>query len=251
MSINVLIIEDEFTIALDIEVRLKKMGFGVVGIADNADKAIRLADEEAPDIILLDIFLEGSKDGVEIAKQINNELSIPFIFLTANADEATFKNALNVLPYGYILKPFKDIDLKHAIDLALLKFKSDLEKRKKIEFAQSILATALEKQNNENLFIKEKNIVHKIEMNTIFWLEALDNYTCIYTTTKRYTIHSFLKDVLNNLPIGKFVRTHRSYAVAQDKIKSIREDKVILVDETEISLSRTYKNAIVDQLNIL
>lgn len=125
MSTNVLIIEDEFTIALDIEVRLKKMGFGVVGIADNADKAIRLADEEAPDIILLDIFLEGSKDGVEIAKQINNELSIPFIFLTANADEATFKNALNVLPYGYILKPFKDIDLKHAIDLALLKFKSE------------------------------------------------------------------------------------------------------------------------------
>lgn len=251
MPISVLVVEDEFAIALDIEMRLKKMGFDVTGIAENDDTAIKMAEEEAPQLILMDIHLEGSKNGIEIAKQVHDELHIPVVFLTAHADSATFQQALKANPYGYVLKPFKDVDLKNTIELAYSKYKDDLDKRKKVEFAQNILATALEKENNNSFFVKEKNIVHKIDLQDIFWIEALDNYTNIHTSSKRYTIHSYLRDVLISLPEEKFLRTHRSFAVAKDKISIIKEDKIVLLNQTEVALSRSYKNVIIEQIKIL
>ena len=134
---SIVIVEDEFSIALDIEMRLKKMDYNIIGSTDNADSAYVLVEEENPDLVLMDINLKGEKSGIDAAKHLFTELNIPVVFLTAQKDSKTFNEALEAEPYGYILKPFQDLDLKNAIELAIRKHNIDLEKKKVFELEKS------------------------------------------------------------------------------------------------------------------
>lgn len=118
---RILIVEDEKIIAIDLQRRLERFGYSVVGMAGEGSEAVSLALELNPDIILMDIMLGGSMDGVEAAKAIKKYKDIPFIFLTAYTDEKTLERAKEVQPYGYILKPFKERELYTTIDIALYK----------------------------------------------------------------------------------------------------------------------------------
>ncbi|MDX9897589.1 MAG: EAL domain-containing protein [Spirochaetia bacterium] len=118
---RILIVEDEKIIAIDLQRRLERFGYSVVGMAGEGHEAVSLALELNPDIILMDIMLGGGMDGVEAAKTIKNVKDIPFIFLTAYTDEKTLERAKEVQPYGYILKPFKERELYTTIDIALYK----------------------------------------------------------------------------------------------------------------------------------
>jgi diguanylate cyclase (GGDEF)-like protein/PAS domain S-box-containing protein len=118
---RVLIVEDEKIIAIDLQRRLERFGYAVVGIAGEGEEAVSMALELEPDIILMDIMLAGTMDGVEAARTIKSKKDIPFIFLTAYTDEKTIERAKEVQPYGYILKPFKERELYTTIDIALYK----------------------------------------------------------------------------------------------------------------------------------
>ena len=118
---RILIVEDEKIIAIDLQRRLERFGYNVVGMAGEGAEAVTLALELEPDIILMDIMLAGGIDGVQAAKTIKASKDIPFIFLTAYTDEKTLERAKEVQPYGYILKPFKERELYTTIDIALYK----------------------------------------------------------------------------------------------------------------------------------
>lgn len=126
---KLLIVEDEKIIALDLQRRLERFGYSVVGTAGDGEEAIRQAGELDPDMILMDIMLSGSMNGIEAAKVIKERHGIPIIFLTAFADEPTLERAKEVEPYGYILKPFKERELYSTIDIAL--YKHSMERRLK------------------------------------------------------------------------------------------------------------------------
>jgi diguanylate cyclase (GGDEF)-like protein/PAS domain S-box-containing protein len=136
---NILIVEDEKIIALDLQRRLERFGYSVVGMASDGPEAIRLATERSPDIILMDIMLAGSMDGIEASKQIRAQLGIPVIFLTAYTDEKTLERAKEVEPFGYILKPFKERELYTTIDIALYKNSIDKKLRKQERLFSAIL----------------------------------------------------------------------------------------------------------------
>ena len=119
MAINILVVEDESIVRKDIERSLTKLGYNVVAQADTGEKAIELARENRPDIALMDIMLKGEMSGIEAADSIKKIIDIPVIFLTAYADEATLAKAKITEPHGYILKPFKEIDL-HTTNLSHL-----------------------------------------------------------------------------------------------------------------------------------
>lgn len=121
MKTKILIVEDEILVALDIESLLNKMNFNVVGIATNYDEAILSVKESTPDIILMDIHLENSKDGIEATRAIQKIQNIPIIYLTAYHDEKTVNRAIETNPVSYLLKPFKIEELKSTIMLALFK----------------------------------------------------------------------------------------------------------------------------------
>jgi diguanylate cyclase (GGDEF)-like protein/PAS domain S-box-containing protein len=124
---KILIVEDEKIIALDLQRRLERFGYSVVGMASDGPEAISQAKEREPDIILMDIMLAGGMDGIEAAKQIRAKFAIPVIFLTAYTDEKTLERAKEVEPFGYILKPFKERELYTTIDIAL--YKNSIERR--------------------------------------------------------------------------------------------------------------------------
>jgi diguanylate cyclase (GGDEF)-like protein/PAS domain S-box-containing protein len=118
---RILIVEDEKIIAIDLQRRLERFGYTVVGMVGEGENAVSLALELQPDIILMDIMLAGKMDGIDAAKTIKTSQDIPFIFLTAYTDEKTLERAKEVEPYGYILKPFKERELYTTIDIALYK----------------------------------------------------------------------------------------------------------------------------------
>ncbi len=125
MKYSVLIIEDEPAIAHEIAFNVTDRGFNVAAVIHNSDKAIDFLHSHHPDVVLLDIRLEGSKSGIEIGELINTKYKIPFIYLTSYADQDTIEKASATLPYGYIVKPFKDEDIAPAIHMALAQSKKE------------------------------------------------------------------------------------------------------------------------------
>lgn len=122
MKRNILIVEDEIVTAMDIKEALISLGYNVIGIANSIKKAIKLLDENSCDLALLDITLKNNEDGIELSEIVAKKYNIPFVFLTANDKKHTIDRAIKHEPYGYILKPFKDAELKVTVELALKKF---------------------------------------------------------------------------------------------------------------------------------
>lgn len=114
-----LIVEDETLIAEELSERLKRFGFSVIAAVDTADKGIRIAIAERPDLVLMDIRLKGKKDGIEAAAEIRQRVDVPIVYLTAYSDRITLDRAKETEPYGYVLKPFHERELQVTIELAM------------------------------------------------------------------------------------------------------------------------------------
>lgn len=116
---RILIVEDEVIIAMEIQLRLENEGFAVCGPASTGEKAIRLAREKEPDVVLMDITLRGDMDGLETARRIQNERPVPVIFLSASDNQTILKQIQDNRMGGFVPKPFNESDLIAAIRLAL------------------------------------------------------------------------------------------------------------------------------------
>jgi PAS domain S-box-containing protein/putative nucleotidyltransferase with HDIG domain len=136
---NILVVEDERIVALDIKSRLEVLGYSVCGIVETGEKSISAAEEKKPDLVLMDIMLEGEMDGIEAAAKIQSMFDIPVIFLSAYSDDFTIQRAKISEPYGYILKPFDGKDLHTHIEMAIYKH----GKEKKLKEMESRLAITL------------------------------------------------------------------------------------------------------------
>jgi DNA-binding LytR/AlgR family response regulator len=177
--------------------------------------------------------------GIEAADQIKQKLNIPVIFLTAYADESTLNKAKITEPYGYIIKPFKEIDLHTSIEMALYKHEKNKDILKERDFLYSLVEG---KDSSDILFVKSNQKLVKVKTNEIFFVEALKDYVTINTVNARYTIHSTMKDIEKKLPSNEFVRVHRSFIVRLDKIVAIDHSNVILEDDKkEIPIGGSYK----------
>lgn len=121
------IVEDESIVAIDLKGRLQAMGYRVPGISNNAEDAIEEIRTHRPDLVLMDIVLKGEMDGIAAAAIIKEEMDIPVVYLTAYSEDSTVSRAKLTEPFGYILKPFMERDLRIAIEIAL--YKSSMEKR--------------------------------------------------------------------------------------------------------------------------
>jgi DNA-binding NarL/FixJ family response regulator len=116
---RVLIVEDDRVVALDLESMLRDFGFSPCSIAHSAEEALRVATDQAPDLVLMDIRLEGEPDGVWAAQRLRDQLGLRVIYLTANSDLSTVERAKATEPCGYLLKPIRPLDLRCCLELAL------------------------------------------------------------------------------------------------------------------------------------
>ena len=122
---SILIVEDETVIARELESMLAALGYEVMGFTLSGEAALRFLDLRKPNLVLMDIVLQGEMDGVETATAIRGRWSIPVVYVTGYADAATIDRVKRTEPYGYILKPFSEEDLKVTIELALHRHRSD------------------------------------------------------------------------------------------------------------------------------
>jgi response regulator RpfG family c-di-GMP phosphodiesterase len=125
---QILVVEDEGIVAADIQDRLISLGYDVPATVASGEEAILKIPHLSPDLVLMDIVLQGEKDGIEIAEEIRQRFEIPVVFLTAHADDSTLKRAKVAEPFAYILKPFEEKELQTALEMALYKHKVERER---------------------------------------------------------------------------------------------------------------------------
>ena len=246
---NILIVEDESIVAKDIQHSLKKLGYTVVGMCSTGEDAIQTAEETKPDLVLMDIMLKGEMSGIEAAGQIREKFNIPIIYLTAYADESTLSKAKVSEPYGYIIKPFKEIDLHTSIEMAIYKHEKETDVKKERDFLYSIVEN---KESKDIIFVKSNSRLVKVKTSDIYFVEALKDYVVINTNTARYTIHSTMKDIEKKLPYSDFIRVHRSFIVRIDKIVAIEQPNLILEEDKKlIPIGGSYKDDLAKRLNMI
>jgi DNA-binding LytR/AlgR family response regulator len=232
---KILIVEDEPIIATDIEMTLEDLGYNVVGVEDNAAEAYAAIGKLQPDLVLLDINLEGDVDGVMLAQDINANFQIPFVYLTSNADNLTINRVKRTKPAGFILKPFNEKDLKSNIEIAL--FTGKEKDKKSTDYLQEF-------------FVKDGNSLVKLKVDNILFIKADDNYSRIYTVDKSYILSSTLKAIEEKLPANKFMRIHRSYVVNLDFIDKIKES-TLYAGKHSLPIGRSYQEQIFQRINKL
>lgn len=190
---SVLIVEDEPIISADLANYMKGMGLTVVGRAFNSEKALDLIAIHLPDLVLLDINIEGTKDGIEIGQIIQNKYKIPFIYITSYADSETLGRAKVTMPHGYIVKPFNERDIITTVEIAMFRAAnnknnfSDLDRDKINEICIS------------NLTNKEFEMLEDIIMG-LTNKELADKHFLSINTIKTHVRNLFFKLEVKNRP---------------------------------------------------
>ncbi len=243
---KILIVEDEAIIAESIKMTIESLGYEVVAIANNALDAIEILNTNTVDLAIIDINIQGDKNGIWLAQ--NMFKNKPFIYLTAYGDDKTIQQAIQTKPSGYLLKPFKKVNISTAIQIALVNYTSgnvaDINTDGNIDKNLELL------QSKETVFIKQKDSYIKLTINDILFIESDKNYLKIQTENETITIRNTLKEISKNLPVN-FVQTHRSFIVNIQHINKIQSYN-IKVGSFLIPLSSTHKKdllSIIETLN--
>jgi DNA-binding NarL/FixJ family response regulator len=162
-SCKILVVEDEAVIALRLQKRLAEMGYDVPDIAYSGDEAVEKAGRLEPDLVLMDVMIPGKMDGIEAAKTIKDEFDVPVVFLTAFSEDTIIERAKQAEPFGYLLKPFQDREIKAAIEVALYKKKMEDKLRKaRDELEQRVKERTVELDNAlETIKRSKKDLIRR------------------------------------------------------------------------------------------
>jgi DNA-binding LytR/AlgR family response regulator len=242
-KVRILIVEDEMIIGAKISMQLANLGYEVSGLLSKGEDVPYHVSENSPDIVLLDINLKGSMDGIETAKLLAAQGNIPIIFLTANSDEATFNRAKAVKPAAFISKPFKQLDLQRAIELTISRFEGKPIPTGNPENGMDAPSSFL----NDRMFVRHKDRMVKIMFDDVLFIEAVRNYSRIITRNNEFLLSITLKVIEDKLPELVFVRIHRTYLVNITMIDEVGENHVI-IGQREIPMSGGLKDNLLQRI---
>lgn len=239
MKIKVGVVEDEVIIADNLCAILQGLGYDVAEPASSYEEALLMIDNEKPDLLLLDIQLKGKKDGIDLAMQIHDKYRIPYIFLTANADEATVQRAKKAGPAAYLVKPFNKNDLYTSIEICI---HNNAEKKAGKEQVDSLVI-------KDAIFIREGSSFQKVKFADILYLESEHVYVQVHTTEKKYLVRSSMQQFLEYFDPQKMVRIHRSYAINIESVQTLHADHVI-INGAELPVSKNYREALFSRVRL-
>lgn len=236
-KIKILVVEDEIIIADNICEILEDIGYKVCEPAITYAEALETIDKYSPDLLLLDIQLSGKKDGIDLARVVNEKYDIPFIFLTSNADKLTIDRAKKVEPAAYLVKPFIKEDLYSSIEIALHNF----TKKAKDQNEDLVI--------KQSLFIKQKHAFVKVKFEDILFLQSDHVYVEVHVIgNRKFLIRGSLTELIKKLD-KQFIKVHRSYIVNLAHLEAI-EDNLIILEDFKVPISRQFKNELLSRLNI-
>lgn len=225
---RIIIGEDDILIAEHLKDIVKSFGYDIVGIAHNKEDIIDLVNRTNPNLALLDIRMKGMYDGIEIGEYIMKNYNFPVIYITAHSDSEIIDKALKTKPGGYIIKPFKSMDVFTAINIAVDNFTSS--------------------KADNFIMIKDGYKTVRLFQYEIVYLKSDNNYVDIFTEKNHYLERNSLENLYSSLNTDCFMQVHRSYVINTDKITEIRTNKVLL-GEVEIPVSRKFMNGLKSRFN--
>lgn len=251
-DIQILIVEDELLIAKGLARKLKKLGYQVMDIVASGEEAIQYSKTQKPDLILMDIVLEGEIDGIEAAQKINQSQSIPIIYLTAYADDATLVRAEDSNYYGYLLKPYKERELYATMKMALKKWEED-------QILRQSLAIANAKNEEKSRYLSLTSHDLRNPLTTIqVSAEMLKDYGDKLSEEKKQkhldwikssvkNINILLEDILtlNQADAGKLSFEPQSVNVVELSASIIHDFEAIATDKHQIILQAAEPEIIV------
>jgi len=240
--VKILIVEDEMIIGANISLQLSDLGYEVTGIVPRGEEALIHMEQNKPDIVLLDIQLKGELDGIETARRMQLTNHIPIIYLTANTDENHFNRAKETNPYAFISKPFKKLDLQHAIELTVGRIMNEnsVNQIQEDDCSSPYILS-------DSIFVKRNDKMVKILIKDIYYFEADRNYCKIYSKTRECLLVMTLKDIGEKLPKEQFLRIHRSYIVNLSHVDEVAGSHVVVLKKA-IPLSKALRGKLLDRL---
>lgn len=223
-SINILLVEDEFLNRLYTNNTLISFGYSSIYEAGSVEEALDIIQSNRIDFAILDINLGADqKDGIFLGKEISEKYHFPFIYLTAYGTRQMFEKAKVNNPQNFLIKPFSEVELLAAIELALDKYQaSDL--------------TPI----NDYLLVKTGTTCIKLPIKEIIYIESEGNYLKIYTETGEFKYRNTIKMIMQRFINQGFIQVHRGFVLNKSKISKTLSDKVIL-GEVLVPLSKKYK----------
>lgn len=243
IPLKLLVVEDDMIIAATIALQLSKLGYEVSGIVPRGEEAILHAEINRPDLILLDISLKGTLDGIDTAHAIHQRWNIPIIYVTANTDESTFARAKRTHPYAYIAKPIRAIELQRAIELAISRLADE-------HHTTADPAPDAPFVLSDRIFVRHREKIVKIFIADILYVEADRNYCHLYTAGKEYLLTTTLKVMEDKLPVNYFVRVHRSYLANLTQIEEVGESHIGIGGKT-IPLSHLLRETLLKRIQTI
>lgn len=246
---RIFIVEDKTIIAETLVSALEKTGYTVCGLAASGEDALPRIVNEVPDVVLMDIRLAGTLDGIQVVEMLNKIISVPVIYLTDFHDQETIERAKHTHPAAYLLKPFKSFDLFIAIDIAICNASQGKEAVPGNNQKTEEDAIAF----NDRFFIKDKDVWHRIDLKDILWIEAGGAYCTIKTVQRSYTQSVNLRMFNDKFSHPLLVRVHRSYVVNTDKISAIKGNTLIIGEaaNAEIPTSDKYRDDVLKRISLI
>ena len=238
-NIRIVSVEDDPIYAETIQMIVEQAGYELVGQYSNGEEALLAIKAIKPDLLLLDIHVEGALSGIEIAERVSHETSV--IFITSLREREIFERAKSTRPVAFILKPFDSLMLQNTIDLAISQFAGET---KNVLAERDVIV-------KDSFFIKEKNSLVKVPIHSINYIEAEDKYCTLCTSDKKFVVRISLNELLTKLP-DHFVRTHRSVVVDATKINQLNLDRQELqLGNVVLPIGSTFKESLIARLKKL
>lgn len=226
--LNVFIVEDESLVAMDLEERLIKMGYSVCGMADNGQDALAGIKGQAVDLVLMDIHLRDGMDGVDVAGDLRKASNVPVIFVTAHADESTLRRAGLAEPFGYVLKPFDERELRATIEMALYRHRAETRLRK----VERWLATTLRSIGDGVIATDDQGVITLINP----LAESVSGWSSLEAVGKPleevFAIHN--EEGVNETPsfFAEAMQTGVTIHLAENKYLKSKEGRMVPVDDS-------------------
>jgi DNA-binding LytR/AlgR family response regulator len=251
--IRILLVEDEPLYAQYLALSAQNLGYAPLGPVSSAEEALRLCSQgPPPDLALLDINLAGDLDGVDLARELLAMQPLPLIFSTARADTVTFARAKVLGPSAYLLKPFDEHTLAHAVALALHNFAGIQATQPPAAADDAPLRLSADLSLRHALFLRDRGRLIKVLPADIQYVEAGEKYCTVVTAANKYAVRLSLRELAQELPAQQFVQIQRGYLINAEYLEQLDPTaNTITVAGTVLPLGRAYREALLRQLRLV
>lgn len=242
-TLSILIVEDEELFCLQLEAFILDLGYNLIGTTDNSEDAIKLIRKKRPDIVIMDIKINGKYDGIEVANKLS-DTQTKFLFVTSFNERAEYERAKQTSFIGYIIKPFDQLTLKSIIEYSIQQKQEYItEKKKNYELKEA--------ETKNSILVKHNGHLYKVIYQDILFIEAKGKLSVIHTKEKNLISNTSLSKFISKLPSKEFVQIHKSYLVNINQItKLISKNNELFIGDKILPIGRVYKESFLKKFDI-